>query len=205
MGMIVNCSISTCSGSNQLCRERQVFYRQNPCSAGGSSTLPNDVVYQQAVLAILHVCLRRLAILYIELLSAMRMSETDPLLPNGSSAPEISGYGFSKTQIGPLYEVVDPDRNALDEDDEQSNTGYNGFSPLRTLTVLFAVVVGCAIFITLLFPGAFNAPALKPVDDTMTVKARVHKILSENPLIGLYCFLSTIIHQVSKYNVRRAQ
>ncbi len=113
------------------------------------------------------------------------MSETDPLLPKGSSAPEISGYGFSKAQYQPQNEVVDPDKN-VDGDEEQSIPGYEGFSPLRTLVVLFAVVVGCAIFITLLFPGSFHTPSDKPVDDAVTIRARVNKILSENPLIGPY-------------------
>ena len=111
------------------------------------------------------------------------MSETDPLLPKGSSAPEITGYGFSKSQYQTQNEVVDPDKN-VEDDEEQSNPGYEGFSPLRTLVVLFTVVVGCAIFITLLFPGAFRTPSDQPVDDTVTIRARVKKILSENPLIG---------------------
>ena len=113
------------------------------------------------------------------------MSETDPLLPKGSSAPEISGYGFSKTQYQPQNEVLDPDKN-VDDDEEQSIPGYEGFSPLRTLVVLFTVVVGCAIFITLLFPGAYQTPPGQPVDDAVTIRARVNKILSENPLIGPY-------------------
>lgn len=113
------------------------------------------------------------------------MSETDPLLPKGSSAPEISGYGFSKTQYQPQNEVLDPDKN-VEDDEEQSIPGYEGFSPLRTLVVLFTVVVGCAIFITLLFPGAYHTPPGEPVDDAVTIRARVNKILSENPLIGPY-------------------
>ena len=115
----------------------------------------------------------------------VKMSETDPLLPKGSSAPEITGYGFSKSQYQIQNEVVDPDKN-VEDDEEQSNPGYEGFSPLRTLGVLFAVVVGCAIFITLLFPGAFRTPSDQPVDDSVTIRARVKKILSENPLIGHY-------------------
>ena len=114
-----------------------------------------------------------------------KMSETDPLLPKGSSAPEITGYGFSKSQYQTQNEVVDPDKN-VEDDEGQSNPSYEGFSPLRTLVVLFTVVVGCAIFITLLFPGAFRTPSDKPVDDTVTIRARVKKILSENPLIGPY-------------------
>lgn len=118
------------------------------------------------------------------------MSETDPLLPKGSSAPEITGYGFSKSQYQTQNEVVDPDKN-VEDDEEQSNPGYEGFSPLRTLVVLFTVVVGCAISITLLFPGAFRTPSDQPVGDTVTIRARVNKILSENPLIGPYslCYI----------------
>ena len=119
-----------------------------------------------------------------------KMSETDPLLPKGSSAPEITGYGFSKSQYQTQNEVVDPDKN-VEDDEEQSTPGYEGFSPFRTLVVLFTIVVGCAVFITLLFPGAFRTPSDEPVDDTMTIRARVEKILSENPLIGPYssCYI----------------
>ena len=116
------------------------------------------------------------------------MSETDPLLPKGASAPEISGYGFSrpsKVQYQTQSEVLDRDENVEDEDNSPTSTGFEGFSPLRTLIVLFTIVVGLAMLITLLVPGTINGPGEKPKDDTLTVRARVEKILSENPLIGI--------------------
>lgn len=121
-------------------------------------------------------------------IQALKMSETDPLLPKGASAPEISGYGFSrpsKVQYQTQSKVLDRDENVEDEDNSPTSTGFEGFSPLRTLIVLFTIVVGLAMLITLLVPGTIDGPNDKPKDDTLTVRARVEKILSENPLIGV--------------------
>jgi hypothetical protein len=115
------------------------------------------------------------------------MSETDPLLPKGASAPEISGYGFSKaSQVHHQNqsEVVDWDEDIDDIDNTPPSSTFEGYSPLRTLIILFTIVVGLAIFITLLMPGTPDVPGKKPGDDTLRISARVDKILSENPLIG---------------------
>lgn len=114
-------------------------------------------------------------------------SETDPLLPQASSAPEISGYGFSrpsKVQYHTQSEVVQREEDIDDREADQATPNAAGFSPLCTLISLFTIVVGVAIFITLLVPGAFDIPLEKPKNDSLTIKARVDKILSENPLIG---------------------
>lgn len=116
------------------------------------------------------------------------MSETDPLLPKGASAPEISGYGFSKpSQVNHQKqgEVVDWDEDIDDRDNSPPTSTFEGLSPLRTLIVLFTIVVGLAILITLLMPGTPYVPGKKPGDVTLKIRARVDKILSENPLIGL--------------------
>ena len=120
-------------------------------------------------------------------------SETDPLLPRGNTAPEISGYGFSRP-AKPQYqttqnEVLDyPEENEY-KSEEQLRPSYGDISMLRTILILFVVVVGLAMFISLLLPGAFEFPWNNtPKDDVLTVKARVEKILSETPLIGPLAF-----------------
>lgn len=120
----------------------------------------------------------------------MPPSETDPLLPQGSSAPEISGYGFSRPSKAPYFQTqtevtVQPESEGSEgKDDDQFSSSSGGFSPLRTLITLFTIVVGVAIIITLLVPGALDSPWHAPRDDTTTIHARVNKILAHNPLIG---------------------
>ncbi len=115
----------------------------------------------------------------------MAPSQTDPLLPQGSSAPEISGYGFSgpsKARYQTLNEVIEETEYIEDERAEDRST--KDFSPLRILLTLFMIVVGLAVFITLLAPGTLDTPWHGPKDDTSTIEARLDKILTENPLIG---------------------
>lgn len=112
-------------------------------------------------------------------------SETDPLLPRNTPAPEISGYGFSKssTQYLHLNEIVEEESTAEAPTDEPSNQRDAGPPPLRSLLSLFTVVVGFALFISLLIPG--NGGPWQD-DGPPSIKARVDKILSETPLIGLH-------------------
>ena len=116
-------------------------------------------------------------------------TETDPLLPRGNTAPEISGYGFSKpsqSQYQIQNEALDDPEYVEDKSAQKARPSYGDISPLRTISVIFVVVVGLAMFASLLIPGAFESPWNKvPRDDALTVKARVDKILAETPLIGL--------------------
>lgn len=115
-------------------------------------------------------------------------SETDPLLPKGSSAPEIQGYGFSKpskVRYQTQSQIVDPVETVEDRDEERADPITAGSSPLRIFVSLFTIVVGLAIFITLLVPGAYDTPWKSPKKDPLTINTRVDKILAENPLIGL--------------------
>ena len=125
-------------------------------------------------------------------------SETDPLLPRGNTAPEISGHGFSKhsqSQYQYQYqyqyqtqdEVLDYPEYTENKSEQKARASYGDISPLRTIFVIFVLVVGLAIFVSLLMPGAFEIPwhsSKAPKDDALTVKARVDKILAETPLIG---------------------
>ena len=138
-------------------------------------------------------------------------SETDPLLPRGNTAPEISGYGFSRPSES-QYQIqneilVDPEDKEEDKGKQQARPSYGDISPLRILPVIFFIVVGLAIFVSLLIPGAFDAPRNKaPKDDALTVKARVDKILAETPLIGRPAFfLRHPISTSSNSRIRWAQ
>ena len=119
----------------------------------------------------------------------MPSRETDPLLPKGDSAPEISGYGFSTTsdssskiQYQQEEDTVDQSENEGANDDLDASNAQRP-SQSRTMFIFFAIVVGSALFITLLLPGALHTPWTMPPDDALTISARVTKILSENPLI----------------------
>ena len=122
----------------------------------------------------------------------MPSSETDPLLPRGNTAPEISGYGFSrpsKPQYQTQTEVLDYPQDIEDKSEEQSRPSYGDISMLRSILFIFVLVVGLAMLVSLLLPGAFEVPwSNGPKDDVLTVKARVEKILSETPLIGPLAF-----------------
>lgn len=119
-------------------------------------------------------------------------SETDPLLPSGSSAPEVTGYGFSEPSKAQSWNARSQPRSdaGLDEDDTDDRQGPRdltdrGASPLRTLIALFTTVVGLALVITLFVPGALDIPWHNRKDDTAaTNRDRAMKILSNTPLIG---------------------
>ncbi len=128
-------------------------------------------------------------------------TETDPLLPQGNSAPEITGHGFSQG-LNPDYKYKNKavenevfTEEAEEAGDESSDNTTS--SPLRTLFSLFCIVVLFAFSITLLIPKGlgdrWQGPKDEPHTNPQTIEARVNKILSENPLIGPYIsmYLST--------------
>lgn len=125
-------------------------------------------------------------------------SEKDPLLPRGNTAPEISGYGFSKpseSQYQLQNEVLDYPEDAQDKNEQKAHPSYGTISPLRTFFGIFIIVVGLAMFVSLLIPRAFDTPWNKtPEHDAVTVKARVDKILAETPLIG--CPASSLHYRI---------
>ena len=118
----------------------------------------------------------------------MPSSETDPLLPQGNSAPEITGYGFSRLARIPKQtrsEVIDELEDVEDKYDERAIQTARRLSPLRILVTLFTTVVGLALIITLLSPGTWDTLRHPPKDERSAIKARVDKILADTPLIGL--------------------
>ena len=114
-------------------------------------------------------------------------TEIDPLLPQNASAPEISGHGFSpvsKKQHEPQkyddVKIYSKNRRALD-DPELTTSGP---SPFRTILGIFAIFVGLSVFAALFVPGGIQRYRKTPFASPDT-SARVKKILTENPLIGL--------------------
>lgn len=120
-------------------------------------------------------------------------SESDPLLPKGNSAPEIQGFGFSQAQYQSQHEI-EQDKNDGEEFDGGNIDEFTNAapSPLRIIIAMFTVIVGLAVVITLLVPGVLdnvwkNGPFSGSKSSTPgAIEARVNKILSENPLIGLF-------------------
>jgi membrane dipeptidase len=121
-------------------------------------------------------------------------SEVDPLLPRGPSAPEITGYGFSKgeqpnaevTYDTPSYYYHD----AEEEQEEATPGAPSTQSALSTMIVIFTAVVFFAFVISALSPSDFEdsplaprpAPTHKP-GPAVTVRERAERILDETPLI----------------------
>ena len=123
-------------------------------------------------------------------------SETDPLLPRGKSAPEITGYGFGN-EAHVHYQIKDKasENEVMVEEagDESFDQVETTASPLRTICYLFFIVVLFSLFITLLIPKGlgdrWQDPRDDPPTDPPTIEARVNRTLSESPLIGLYILM----------------
>lgn len=123
-------------------------------------------------------------------------SEIDPLLPRGSSAPEITGYGFSRKEQ-PISEVTydTPSyyyRELQDEEEEQQTPEASTQSALSTIIAIFTAVVFFAFVMVALSPGGFDdgTPSPEPVPTRVpgrspatTVRERADRILNETPLI----------------------
>lgn len=122
-------------------------------------------------------------------------SELDPLLPKNKPAPEISGDGFEHN----APEVQDQEERKRRVAEEEDLNMVSSSSSLRTLVILFTVVVGFGIFLSLLVPGGFGIswPWGEPNKGSTNIQERVSKIMRETPLIGHYITfipLHSIIH-----------
>lgn len=114
----------------------------------------------------------------------MAPSETDPLLPQGSSAPEISGHGFSRASKAYQSQSEIVDENEYIEDRSAPTQSSRSFLSLRVPLVLFTMLVGLAIIISLLARGTSDTPRHERDGNSSNIEARVNKILNETPLIG---------------------
>ncbi|KAH0543525.1 hypothetical protein FGG08_002193 [Glutinoglossum americanum] len=105
----------------------------------------------------------------------MAYSETDPLLPNVRSAPEISEYRLPGNGEYPLSADINDDEFLSAESPETEQLPSVDFKSLllTTLTTLIWV----AVFIIVVFPTGFFW------HDRLTIEARVERILSNTPLI----------------------
>ena len=122
-------------------------------------------------------------------------SETDPLLPRGNTAPEISGPGFSSKRARASHSADQGHtfKSHEDESDQKSQVTTRGTSPLTTIITLFVIVVALGGIISFLVPGDSRLPS-RGRDSPPThhdTDARVGKILSETPLIGwlIHCIV----------------
>lgn len=105
----------------------------------------------------------------------------DPLLPHNDVSPEIirSGDGRVKDIANERESNEKPHRAAT--------------SSLRSLLAMFTFVVGIALVITWLSPGAGRGSSPAPTSPAGDLTPRVNKILSTNPLIGNDQCLSTVV------------
>lgn len=117
-------------------------------------------------------------------------SETDPLLPRGNTAPEISGYGFSNPS-----QIIVPQHTEIREDPKQGDdppppTSISERSSVRAFIAIFTIVIGFALVVTLFAQGAsegiWGPSNPKPVPsnpDDSGIYMRVRSILDKTPLI----------------------
>lgn len=116
-------------------------------------------------------------------------AETDPLLPDNESAPEIVGYGYSRKPNNSDYRSQPQSTEATDEGyKETESQGGADSSPLGTILTMFTVVVCFGLFLSLLISGksgnSSKAPQVAPSKPSTSITTRVEKILSDHPLIG---------------------
>ena len=133
----------------------------------------------------------------------MMPSETDPLLPQGKSAPEITGFGFSNPRNNRDDLLNNATQNYSEaqsedqspkyktaEDEQQPDQVEGGVSPLRNFVGLFVVVVTVALVIVVLTPGAREIIGHQPdwsppwaPKAPLSISDRVSNILESTPLI----------------------
>lgn len=125
-------------------------------------------------------------------------SESDPLLPQYPSTPEISGSGFGRKprlQSDQAHVVQDTDN------DKENTRGLRdpsaSPSPLRIILILFTSVVGLGLVISFLssdgFRGRWKLPSTPGTSPDTSLVERVDKILSENPLFDGHNDLAILI------------
>lgn len=135
-------------------------------------------------------------------------SETDPLLPHNEPAPEIVGYGFSRQSRKDYHEEYSSSAAETSNNDEEKATetkSDSDVSPIRTVIIVFIVVVGFALAISSLITGSLRrqdqAPEVGPSKPPLTVEARVEKILAESPLIDGHNDLAILIRWLYHNNI----
>ncbi|MCJ1282028.1 hypothetical protein MMC26_001351 [Xylographa opegraphella] len=118
------------------------------------------------------------------------VTEQDPLLPRDKPAPEITGYGYSR-ETSDQY-----DYSRQDREDEAETAPSSIASPLLTIFGLFTIIIGFALLIAVLVPGGIDLHWGDTKNETLSIKARVDKILSENPLIDGHNDLAIMVRYI---------
>lgn len=150
-------------------------------------------------------------------------SETDPLLPKGNSAPEITGFGFSRplTNRADLYNEAIQTYNQDPEEEEEDLPEYSAqnneasqrqrdiaSAPCHTFAGLFSVVIIIAVIITIFNPGVLDiiwdpSDWAAPWDPNTPggLATRVSKILTSTPLIDGHNDLAGLIRATYHNNI----
>ncbi|KAL9007005.1 MAG: hypothetical protein Q9188_000293 [Gyalolechia gomerana] len=133
-------------------------------------------------------------------------SESDPLLPQYPSAPEISGNGHRRKprcQSDQAHVVQDTDNDK--ETAEASRSPGEGPSPLRVIVILFTSVVGLGLLISFLssdgFRGKWKIPRTPEDSLDRSLVERVDKILFDNPLFDGHNDLAILIRFLYKNQI----
>lgn len=122
-------------------------------------------------------------------------SELDPLLPQNDPSPEIQSSWRPRTkrhQNDIQAHIVEDTENNQDSGGDNDSPRANA-SSLRPIMGIFVFVVGLGLLTSYVFSHGFRrkVPSTPSVPDA-SVAARVHTILSENPLFGTIlssCFI----------------
>ncbi len=121
--------------------------------------------------------------------------ELDALLPKNRSAPEITGYGFSKPASDEFEGLGD---------DKQSQSSTTRTS-INTFVVLFSIIITLSLVVAL--GPSHGLPSRKHFrrDANATIAARVDRILSHTPLIGqclafLFLLIGYLYRPTTKFN-----
>ncbi|KAL8997159.1 MAG: hypothetical protein Q9169_003486 [Polycauliona sp. 2 TL-2023] len=110
-------------------------------------------------------------------------SETDPLLPRHDASPEIIRSG---DKVKNFAHEGNPDKGS-----------DRATAPSRpSLLAMFTFVIGIALIITWLSPGAGQGPPPLPAGPTGRIASRVDEILSTNPLIDGHDDLAFLIRYI---------
>ncbi|KAI4288730.1 MAG: hypothetical protein L6R35_002009 [Caloplaca aegaea] len=122
-------------------------------------------------------------------------SELDPLLPQNDPSPEIQSSWRPRTkrhQNDIQAHIVEDTENNQDSGGDNDSPRANA-SSLRPIMGIFVFVVGLGLLTSYVFSHGFRrkVPSTPSVPDA-SVAARVHTILSENPLFAVSSTLSQI-------------
>ncbi|KAL8731766.1 MAG: hypothetical protein Q9166_003213 [cf. Caloplaca sp. 2 TL-2023] len=128
-------------------------------------------------------------------------SEIDPLLPQNDASPEISGNGYRPHRSERQSHISKKTENG-EEAIEKSNKSNK--SALHSIVGIFTFVVGIALLITWLSTAGLRdrrGPLDAPVPPDPNLSERVHRLLSDNPLIDGHDDLAFLIRYIYRNRI----